>query len=311
MKGSDKMSENNVFTQLQNDVKNTPIEHPTVTLPIKHLGRGNFEFANGVKCRMTVEGAGYFSERIRTVPYAWWTNAARNSYWDQIEKKINANLDKFTRDKYVAAIFDGKLVGIMANYNPIPHAKLLEAIKSAKLDSEVRYGDLSETEMNVVIDIKTLNDVEGDEALLVGLRITNGHSGHSALRYNLYLRSGGYDWSDGSFMSGRARHLSKVDALVGEMKTSFDLATEVKLVDRLRAVSASMVWSTLDAALPKKTMRQERMIANLQSMSDVQTALDIVMTLGRQAGVRGNLSAVAGIVDPICKMAMEIVTASA
>lgn len=305
-------SSNAKFNDLRKQVGDVKISHVAVKLPIKHLGKGEFEFADGTRTRMTIIGAGYWHERIKDVPYRWWTSAARDSQWGKIADKINANAAIFTKDKYIVAMVDGKMVGIMANYQAVDHAALLDQLQGLGLDKDLAWGELDETKLTAVVRVDGVGDDVASPDLLVGLKVVNGHSGHVALRFFVYAQVGAYEFMQAlgeGATGGRARHLTTVGKVVSNLELAAKAAAELKLIDRLSAISVGMARATIASNFapngPQKlTLRQERMLAEVDDDKSIATALDLVVRLGQFSSTRGYGAAVSGLVDPVIELAV-------
>lgn len=291
------MSNLTPFEQLKSTVDSTSIEYAQVTFPISHLGEGVFRFSNGFEAKFTTLGAGYLSERLPQYKYRWFTRHANDGDWDAIERTVNQHPHQLMGN-YVAALYEGEIVGIMSHYNAVPHNQLLEYIKAAGLENDVTSHWITQMELVINITVKS----QCHDGFLVAMRIVNGHSGHSALRYRSVILAEGYEWEDRVSGSAR-RHLSQVGQAISSMREAMETITELKVDDRLMNMTAEEALEIAQNSNKNLSVRQERLLMAAKE-AKCQTALEVVVLLGGYAATSGYKSSVTRLLDPVIDRAL-------
>lgn len=286
-----------LIENLKAEVSAAKIQYHQVTFPMTHVGDGVFKFANGFEGRFAEIGAGYLSERV-PVAYAWFTAKARKEAWDDIERACKEHGGSL-RGSYVAAVYNGHIVGVMSHYNPIPHLELIDSLDKASLLDNLDSYWLNETAMTVDIRVSGPSD-----DVLVFLRIINGHSGHQAISYHMVIRADGYEWVDKKIDRARRRHLSKVGLLLEALDGALEIITDLKATERLKVMSAKAAIDIMMDKNPELTIRQERLLALLEEMKELETAMDVVTTLGTYASTVGYRAAVTKLLNPVIDLAL-------
>lgn len=288
------------FDELSLAVSEINLRYEVVSFPIKHVGGGEFQHSTtslgGTFFKFTVDGAGYLSERNTEFKYAQFTALVREERWDELELLANKAIlpIKGAGKGLIFALVDDAVVGILRHYNVVKHEDLIQAVADAHLQHDVIAFALTQQFMSFDI----LSSVVGDEyeSFSVALRILNGHSGHVALRYQLLVKSKGFEYTKPLY--GRSRHLSKVQDTVKVLSEALDQVADEKLDVRLRNMSDLALVSLIRTLVPTTTARQEGLL-QLLDHSECETGLDVVILLGQYASTRGYASAVDRMLTPV------------
>lgn len=271
------------------------IDVAQVELPMTYVeenaeGLPVFQFSNGVQFPMRELGAGYLHERFKHVPYADLTRMLRNRRYDEL-----AAITAQSTLKLVAALYHGAIVGLMSHYVPVPHARLLDIVESANLGDDIRRWHLTETGLRLDIMVRAAGvQPEGSGKLLTALSISNGHSGHYALRYRLVVRVDDYEWSIP--LTTRRRHLSKVGIALDQIKIAAKDVEDIRMEDRLRATPIDEVKNIIGTI--STTVRQERLVMQVLDTNPTNAA-EFIASMGVYASTVGYGAAVRGLIDPI------------
>lgn len=280
------------------------VSYATATFPIKHIGDGVFDFG-GFEAPLSRDGAGYIYQKLRPV---FKSSAVLGHFddgdWDWFEEVIT-RYERKLDGEYTAALFDGEVVGIMKNYNPVNHESLANIVKEAGLENEISYSYFSQRKFSFGISIGSKTSDATESEILVSLHIDNGHSGHHALRYSMLIRVDDYEYNY-RLDNIRRRHLSKVHEARESLEGALEEARETKLFDRLEAMTASEAMNIVEANLPERlTIRQEQILEALRKDRTMKTGTDVVSTLTWYTNQKGNKSAVKRLCDPILEKALS------
>jgi hypothetical protein len=133
------------------------------------------------------------------------------------------------------------------------------------------------------------------------MNVLNGHSGHFSLKYYLTIKAHGYEWKQPTSLR-RRRHLSNVGEVVDAIQEAMELAQDVKMDDRLSAMTTDETVNFIRNAVPHMSVRQDRA---LQAVVDSKPAngLEVVIQLGQYAATPGYNAAITALLDPVMKKA--------
>lgn len=268
--------------------------------------------ASPIHYMFSMVGIGYLSERIAGAKYGDYTAAWRKGDAERAALVATVNSQMPTDKEFVLAVVNDVILGVMTHYNPVAHKDIIKTVYDNKLENNVIYTHLGPLDMTIDVKVEDTvgafsdgsTDIDEDTNTIAALRVVNGHSGHTALRYYLYVKSGAYEFQT-SVENARSRHLGKVDATVRAMALAFESVKDAKMINRLMAMTKEDALKIVDVELKKKTLRQEKLVLLVQDDVDVKTALDILAVLGQYASTRGYAAAVSGIMDPIMQVAVK------
>ena len=294
-------ADNEVFNEMMAVINESTerIAYYQVTFPMQHIGNGVFRFANGVELPFDAEGAGYMSERLPQTRYARWTAAWRDEDYAWMAEQTERNIKRLDGE-YIAATFDGKIQGVMSNYKPVSHTVILRNIIDTGNQQHVESYYLNDKELGVYIRIMSADN----EDVVVGLKVLNGHSGHSALRHRMYVRSGAYQASH-QIVASRNRHLSTVQDGVEAIENAFEAIEEIRVVDKLDNWEVNSAIDYISRELKNTSARQQELLLIASNDPDVATALDMVAVFGSYAQTRGYKTGASKMIDLLVKKALE------
>lgn len=269
-----------------------PVQFPMVYVGKNDGERPRFSFANGVEYQVAELGAGYLSERFKQNKYA----ACTKLYRDELFADLAGLTSQADDQTYQAAFYDDAIVGIMSNYNPVPHVELLDLVESSGLADQIAWWNLHPTGLEIGIRI---NAVATKSGLMAALRIENGHSGHYALKYGATVRVNDYEWT--APLGGKRRHLSKVQLAVSQLTAAMEQVSDMKMEDRLKVMTISEALAIIVKEVDQ-TVRQERLLMTVMDTKPTN-ASELVATLGVYASTVGYSAAVHGLLDPVLEAA--------
>ncbi len=294
------------FAALQEAVVNANIHYLSVDFPITHEGKGVFKSANGVVFRFSVDGAGYLSERNTRYRFKDFTRPLREGRFDDLALLANEAIHpiKGAGLKLIFAMYGEFCVGILRQYNIVEHKTLLSALDEAGLAKDVRWWTVNSNFMTCDVITRIHGTVEDDNEFSLGLRITNGHSGHNALRYQLFIKAKSYEFAFSAPEFGRSRHLTGVSVLVANLKHAMYEVGQAKIDETLRRMTSWEFINLIHTHTPTKTARQD-MLIHLIENAEVVNGLDVVCHFGQFASTKGYGTAVATLIDPVLKKLLE------
>jgi len=280
---------------IRDQVNKSKIGVAIVQFPMTFIGKEEgtdlpiFKFGNGVNLPMTELGAGYISERFRQNTYAVCTRLFRDEKFEELAALTGSQYNPESK-KYVAAFFNGAIVGIMSNYRPVPHGELLDKIQNAGLEDILSGWYLNQQELRVYLRLASTKS----SGSLVYFRISNGHSGHSALKYYATIKVDNYEW--GMPLTIRRRHLSRVNLAMESIKGALAEIQSLKIEDRLVSTKIKAVRDFF--AGREMTVRQEALLLQVLDTKPAN-ASEFVASMGVYASTVGYSSAVHGLLDPL------------
>lgn len=294
------------FEQLQQAVIGANIHYLSVDFPIQHIGEGFFKSANDVVFKFSIDGAGYLSERNTRYRYKDFTRPLYEARFDDLARLANEAIRpiKGAGINLIFAMYDQYCVGILRQYNIVKHQELLAAIKEAGLSKDIRWWTVNSNYMSCDIVSRLHGNADEDNEFALGLRITNGHSGHNALRYQLFIKAKSYEFAFSAPEFGRSRHLTGVSVLVANLKHAIYEVAQAKIDETLRRMTSWEFINLINRFTPTKTARQE-MLLHLIENADVENGLDVVCHFGQFASTKGYGTAVSTLVDPVLKSLLE------
>lgn len=134
------------------------------------------------------------------------------------------------------------LAGLMTNYNPVSHEKVLTMIQDANLEEMVTWFTASNKELKVYFEGKKVPNCDWKW----GLVVYNGHTGHRTLGYGLYMEFGDqkHFMPDVPFVD-RKRHLSPVfdfqDNLADVMQKTMQINIDMVLQNMVGSLFAPKI----------------------------------------------------------------------
>lgn len=273
-------------------VKEAAIGTQLINFPLKSISddEPRFETANGEIIVLSALGAGYISEKVKGVSYATCTALWRDKKYEQLAA-LTSQIPGSA--PYVAAFYKGEVVGMMTNYCPVSHETILKQIEDANLEGRIVSFSLSSMTMEIGLGFS--DAIGTDDYVKFNMRISNGHSGHYALRYYAALQSGAFVWSQ-PFTESRRRHLSKVGDVLGRMKETYDAIAAVELDVRLRSIPRDEAFALVPVTM---TVNEEKLMDAVGRDKSIANGLDLVNALVEQSFTRGFKSAVVCLVDTI------------
>lgn len=273
------------------------LEYEQVEFPVMLID-GVFHFASGQALTFTEIGAGYLSERIKSVPYAKWTNALRESP-EALYNLIKEHEDELGTRAYVVPTSNGAILSFMNSYNPYLHRQLLQDLCDCGLNAKLEAWRVYQTHVELFLNFSVIGNVT------VGMRIKNGHSGHFAMSFHAYIKTKGGSWEylmdvrkllDSSV--NRRRHLSKLDEVRTSLVDTYDALSKLNFLTLLEQPASLFIATT--ATMPYVSPRQEELLVLVADAIEAGEATDIsdcVALLSPFSATRGYLSSVAGILD--------------
>lgn len=293
-------TEMTTFDEINAAIAEAKIEYRTgIFFPMEFTGfGGNFKLADGSKIRFDDIGVGYFSERSKLHDkYAWWTKMFDNDDFAGIAEATK----EFEGRELTLAIYKGRVVGVLTKYKPFTHATLLETLQAKDLMKIVNKSrwTLDRCSLRVDLQVAPIKSSNGDNDWYVGLRISNGHSGHFALRYRVIVYNNeGFEY-EGQIKQDRARHMGeRLDMTIDRLGNAMNDLSELNIETKLREMSIPQCEGILREKVKHMTVRQER-VYGLAMNSEPKNALELIMSIGAYASSRGYAGAVAGLTTPL------------
>ena len=311
------MINSETFKTLKSDLALNTFSYPKVKFPAEYKGDSVVEFIksdDGTPISLVVNklGAGYLSERIPGSKYgdftaAWSSKDAIRQA--QLIAQVNAVLGGNGKD-YTLAVVNDEVVGVMTMYTPVSHDSVITEIEAHSFGSLVNYSKITMQEMVLNLVVRAIKDTKfidedsnNDPKVYASLRIRNGHSGHSALSYHAYIAAGAYEY-ESRLLSGSRRHLSKVASTFKNIQEALNTVEDVRLVYRLFDLDAVKAVEIMKEAVKEMSPRQEKLMALIDST--VVSGLDILAIFGEYSIIRGYLSAVKGLMDPVINYVLDL-----
>lgn len=264
-----------------------------VQFPMTFTGKDGdlpvFKFGNGVNLPLTELGAGYISERFRQNTYAACTRLFRDEKYDELAALTGTQYVE-TSKKFIAAYYQGAIVGLMSNYRPVPHSELLDKVQDAGLADILYSWRLDQQELRLYLSLRS----KKSWGSLVHFRISNGHSGHSALKYYATVKVDNYEW--GMPLTIKRRHLSRVNLAVESITGALEEIQALKIEDRLSHTSMKVVRDFFTGR--EMTVRQEGLLLQIYDTKPAHAG-EFVASMGVYASTVGYSSAVHGLLNPL------------
>lgn len=276
------------------------LEYHQVTFPMTYEEDGLYHFASGQALGFTEIGAGYLSERIKDVPYKFWTHAFREGP-EQLYALIKLHESRLVGRTYVVPTTNGKILSFMASYNPYNHMALIADILEAGIAPKISEYRVLQTHLELLLSFSTIGNVE------VGMFIKNGHSGHFAMSFKVYIRTKDTGWEyfldinkvmDSKIR--RRRHLSLLDEVRTSLSETYHALAELNFLALLEQPASLFLVKISE--LPYLSARQLELVTALSDQvenGEIATISDALAMLAPFSNTRGYLSSVAGIIDPV------------
>lgn len=267
------------------------IKHFEATLPFSHQGDGTFTgYGKSEEFKWDAAGVDYTAAR-HGLDMGRARELFNNEEWDQLADELNeANMAKKKPvETLVVALWNGKAVGTMKNYNVVPHIDLLEAIREANLeDNATGYMD----KFGMVIDLSV-----SDKQTYIWLRMINGHSGHKALRYYTLFKVGQYEFEIP--IHDRRRHLSRVEETKNNLTEMVNEVGDIKVEIKLEAMSAAEALDAITNEVKTFNKRQEIIWDMVESNKTLKNAMDVIIKIAAFTERKGYKSAASKMIDAI------------
>lgn len=244
-------------------------------------------------------GAGYLSERDIFTPYKAWTRAKRAGnaqLWALIESRASA----ISHTTMTIAVMDDQVLSFMSDYWDYGHEELLIDIEEELGLWQITDYSLDLHAMRVYLSTYVNNDIQ------LGLLITNGHSGHVAMSFSLFIKNitsgwkvilpAKYFYPEG--VATRRRHMGSIDDVKSGLRESMAHIDALALQEVL--AQPFNLLTDLIVTLPYHTTRQKEMIAIMFERigsKEVETVGDVLSTLTPFYNTRGFASAVDGLLN--------------
>jgi hypothetical protein len=265
-----------------------------------------FTFANGVTLDIHEVGAGYLSERFPHVPYKVWTSYKRHGN-AALLSLITSTVPN--GEKYKMMVLDGQVLSFMSNYVPYYHDDLL-----ASLEEERHLWRL----VNWKFDTYALSlyfATHVVESYDIGLLIVNGHSGHVAMSFKLFIRNAKSGWetklSPSDFYPEgtvtRRRHLVNIDEVKEGMREAFANISALAL-DGIFSEPATRLTDII-LALPHMTTRQSNLLNDIMlrvESEEIKTVGDVLNAITPFYNTRGYAATVSGLIDDPLKQLISV-----
>lgn len=255
------------FLGLSAEIAATSIRYVPVEMPCRVDSDGHIGFSvSGDETKFftfSPMGISYLGERFKSRKsgewVALWVAMLEEGAYSNLENALNADpaaQEGGASRRFILAIYNGEVVGTPKRYIPVDHKRLLDAVEAAGLASAVEPSGVGQREMWLNVHTAHVMNAEKKEVAKVGLRISNGHSGHTALRFYAYCTTGEHYEYAVSLGKGRSRHLGKVEELVDDLaemeKTAAAIDFEMALKTLKPGPDLSFAALVADAVKEKK-----------------------------------------------------------
>lgn len=293
------MTTNAEVTALLAELDSHTIEYHRGRFPVHFNDDETFTFLDGFTANIHEVGAGYLSERLKDIPYATWTRAKREGN-KQLNALIQANSSRLEVMPYVMPVLDGQVLAFMREYNPYSHHALLADLEEETKLWQLTYWTFDTYQLSMYFTTHIVGP------LSIGLLITNGHSGHSAMSFRFFIRNPDSGWEvklnaadfypEGAVT--KRRHLSKLDDVKVGLREAFKNVSALAF-DALLEQPATILTDLMQG-LSYLTTRQEYLLQDILNEVEglgIRTIADVLNYITPFYSTRGYAATVAGLVD--------------
>jgi hypothetical protein len=310
---------NEAHEALRDMITATHIAYPFLEFPVRHIGGqiisdgqkhplGTFMSSNGQIFTWHISGVCYVAERNVRYAYSDFSKPFRQGKYDELAALVNQAMDELRGargNRYVGAMYNGQVVGILRQYNPVFHSDLLQLIEDAGLASSVVRGSLDAEKMVVDLDVRVegRDDVIDQDGLHVGIRVVNGHSGHIALHYRLLIKARSFEYTKP--LRKRARHMAGVTEIKNALEDALCDVAAMKVDQQLLALDVPECLRLMRSLTVPLSARQESLL-HLAEHAELHTALDVVLLFGQYGQTRGQGNAVNGLITPLIEYLLDL-----
>lgn len=271
------------FAKLYQEARALEVDYSPVCFPMRHRaggffsmkvpgGNGEFTFA------LSGPGATYILHSLGAYPKRHQFPNWKKNQGAFAEAVSNWAAEAAPYEVFNAVTVGGELYGLPKNYNIVSHETVLEWIEDMGLASKVRWASISAYEMALFVSSSYKGN--GGPSYEYGILVTNGMTGHVALKFSSYIKVGGE-----YIREFKDAHTSKHLSNVGEWGLAFSglsqecLATEVDTA--LQVISAAEAMKVLSRFKPKgKDGAKWDAIKKKVGGKEHSSALDILLSLG-------------------------------
>lgn len=291
------------FTRAREMVDEHKIEYGVLRPPLRHdVNRGVILDENNAELNFDKLGVCYLHEHIKTIPYADFSDMYYTNDLGRICTAVNAQI----KQPLVTAKYDGKIVGVMTEYHPVPHAVILNTVDNYELVNMFTspYINRQVFGFNLALESTSIDDTTGRPSVVVSLRIVNGHSGHVAFKLSPYVSVSNFEWV-GSQQQFRSRHFASTDvgAIYDRIRLNLGAVRSMAILSTLSEMTSSFAVSVIHTHFAERklqmTRNQLQILAFVESDPTVSTGLDIMTNIGVFSGDKGQGAAVNGLLKPL------------
>lgn len=176
--------------------------------------------------------------------------------------------------RYILAVNDHHIFGVLANYNPKSNVTVVEDVEQSGLASNLKRWWIDDLAMNIYLGYQSIHGFE------LGLNVRNGETGHTTLSYRLYVRNGEYTFDTPSF--GKRRHLSNLALVEDDINRAYGELNDIKFHDYVTD-TPTYQYATLILDDPKLEKLHELVLPYQTKLRQLYTLLGF---LSSQRGVR-------------------------
>jgi hypothetical protein len=236
------------------------------------------------------------------------------TYRDMLASHINAAHEAIAafpiKKPIVALVYDGEIVGIVYDrYDFMSNDRVVEQVEYNGLDNNLHHWLLDEEKLDLHFR------VDGTDGFITAIRVRNGHAGYHSFNYRVLVSSKDFEYivpkkhfgkfdSEKNYqeVSQRNRHLSRVEETFAEMKSLFEQAGELNLIERLKEIDCNRLRVMLDRLVEEPTERQDEILGwatKFAAKGAIKNGLDLVNHVSGYMANRGYKSAVNGLLTPL------------
>lgn len=281
-----------VYGDITNALLRADIRHFAAEFPL------TVGYATGIFCTANLHhfcfhpyGLSYLSYHTKGSA-ALYQKLHNEAEYEKLCEAINADWKgRGSRDQLIFALYNGSdLVGVMANYKPIPNSDIMQRIADLDLDRYLTGFSLSPIAFRVFLNVGI------GAKHLVTLSIKNGHSGHVAFSYNARFSTDSYEYEVP--LSDNVRHLSRAALAVTNLEEIMKTAKEMEMDARLEATPVAACYEWIDMKYPIMTPSQERLLEELRKQRPAD-GLQFVVMAASYISTRGLKGAVRSFNDTV------------
>lgn len=168
-----------LIDNLIKDIEDLNLQTTLVETPIKHIGAGEFAFANRFKTfKFTPESAGILQTKFKNyskITYKELTAAIKEERFDDFEKIANKGFDTLKRKVFTLVHTDHEIINLFSNFVHIEFKRFLDLL--APFENRIYKYELNKDALSVYYHLEEFPDYNYPLPLL---KVTRSISGRIA-----------------------------------------------------------------------------------------------------------------------------------